>query len=72
MCIDVPPQRAWQMLAAANEWPEWYLNTEGVHIESRGDMLKADGVFSGTTLGLNIDTRVLRVRALLPTHMAGL
>jgi hypothetical protein len=57
--IDATPERIWQRLIAATDWPNWYINASNVVVNDPSELL-ADGVtFDWTTFGLEISSTVV-------------
>jgi len=56
--MDATPERIWQTLVRATQWPSFYGNARDVRIED-GEELGADVSFSWRTFGLRVETRVI-------------
>ena len=52
IAIDAPPERVWEILVRAIEWPRWYPNSKNVQIKGGGENLCEGAEFTWTTLGV--------------------
>jgi len=59
LVVSASCERVWKHIIEATKWPEWYPNSKGVRIVSdEGSVLKANSVFSWTTFGLKLESRI--------------
>jgi predicted acylesterase/phospholipase RssA len=50
--IEAQPDRVWEILIRAVDWPRWYSNARDVRIKGGGDILFAGAEFTWTTFGV--------------------
>ena len=56
--ISATCERVWQHLIAAAQWPKWYPNSKTVEILGGAKELNRDSIFSWTTFGVSIESRI--------------
>ncbi|MEM9364290.1 MAG: SRPBCC domain-containing protein [Bacteroidota bacterium] len=57
--VKATPEKVWNILLAAETWPEWYEGATNVNITSSNDgILKEDSVFQWKTMGLNFESTI--------------
>jgi uncharacterized protein YndB with AHSA1/START domain len=56
--VDAPCERVWRHIIAAPKWPEWYPNSKGVQITGGAPTLSQKSVFTWTTFGLPLESRI--------------
>ena len=57
--VDAPPQVVWEILTAAESWPDWYKGAQNVVVRpvSKG-VLKENSVFTWKTMGLDFESTI--------------
>lgn len=55
--VNAPPERVWQILLDAENWPEWYVGAKQVKVRN-GDRLDANAVFDWETMGLRFQSTI--------------
>ena len=56
--INAPCERVWKHIVEATRWPEWYPNSKDVRIRGNGTVLNESSVFTWTTFGLPIESKI--------------
>ena len=56
--IAAPPQRVWEILIRAAEWPAWYPNSLSVDIDGGGPDLSLGARFTWRTFGVRVTSTV--------------
>jgi uncharacterized protein YndB with AHSA1/START domain len=56
--IDASCEKVWRHIIEAPKWPQWYPNSKGVEIAGGATTLGANSVFTWTTFGLPLESRI--------------
>lgn len=56
--IQASPERVWQVLIQAEAWPQWYEGASNVEVLGDDKVLKANSVFTWTTMGFDLTSTV--------------
>jgi predicted acylesterase/phospholipase RssA/uncharacterized protein YndB with AHSA1/START domain len=56
--IAAPPERIWDFLVRAPNWPQWYPNSKNVRLDGGGDRLTRDAKFTWATFGVGLKSAV--------------
>lgn len=57
--VNAPPQVVWEILMAAESWPEWYKGAQNVVVRPGSNgVLKENSVFTWKTMGLDFESTV--------------
>lgn len=56
--INASCEQVWKHIVEAVEWPKWYPNSMDVQIQGGGTLLDANSVFTWTTFGLPLESKI--------------
>lgn len=57
--IEAPPQKVWELLVRAEEWPKWYKGAKKVAVFNAEDkLLNANNYFTWKTMGLHFTSTI--------------
>lgn len=57
--VEAPPQVVWEILIAAEDWPNWYIGAKNVALaDPNAQFLSENAVFSWKTMGLDFESSI--------------